>query len=251
MIDNTISIKDINNKKLCICYYIENNDDILKLKVSLISQLNNTNIKEYSVILFTSLDMYNIVKESFKSIVGLINIIKVNPIFLNPLLLITHPVIQQYKVCIIYKPEITVSHKFDYTKLINYHLMYPLMFLSNDNAKDDFYTQLLYLNKNKIKNSLELTLNEVKEFIFSCYCSKVNKEIKLKELTNIKLIPDTKVLSLSVRLSKSPVLYEYIKDIIYSGIKASDIILRVYTDAKGYKIGSLSSIGLKLKTILN
>lgn len=245
MIDKSKRIKDINHKKLCICYYVRNSDDVTKLELSLSSQLNNTNINNFSVLIFTSKDLYNIVQSQFKTLIGLANIIKVSPLFLNRFLLLPHNRIQEYKVCVISKAGYTISNPFSYNKLIDYHITNSPMFMANKNIKK-FEDRFNKLYKDVSQNTLSLSYREIKTIVFNCYCSRVNKESQYKTFVRDTTLYDTGFLSFPTKLVKSPELYSYIKNIFYNGLKGSDVLLRVYSDAKGYKINTFESTRLGL-----
>lgn len=248
MIEKSIQIQS-DDKNLCICYYIKNSDDIHKTEVSLTSQLINTNIIDHTVLIFTSLEYYALVKNTFKHLIGLTNIIKVNPLFLNRSFLMAHPRIQKYKIGVIINPSIRITNKFDYTQLVDYHITFPLAVMSR-NTLTGFELRLIKTYKDTFQNTLDLTFEELKQILFNCYCSKVDIEKKIQDFYILNVYPDTRFLSFSTRLTKTPSFYGHVKNIMYNGIKSSDLTLRIYIQAKGYNISSLENSQLQLQTIL-
>ena len=248
MIDKNIKIANINGNILCICYYIIGTTDLMNLEISLLSQIKYTNIINYSVLLFTpNNNLYDSVRTLYKDLIGEKNIIKVDSLLLSTELISVHPEVVKYKIGIIYKPNVVIDSTFDYINLINYHTQYPMVFLSNE-GNNNFSESFNNMVKNSFSNSLQLSINNIKDVIFNCYCSRVNRANKFLELSKSNLI-NTNVLSFFTRFTKSPTFHDYIINTLYNGIRCSDILFKCYSDSKGYVFQSISSTGLKLKTL--
>lgn len=247
MVDKNIRIRDINNKALCICYYISNTNDLGLLEESIKSQLLYTDIRNYSLYIFTTTDLFNIVRSEYKDIIGTTNILKVDKLLLSRYFIMAYPEVVKYRTALIFKPNNKVRSRFEYNKLIEYHTTFPLVYLTkspSNNFSDVFDSSI----RNSVKNTLQLSVQEFKNSILNCYCSRVNRVSKFDELSK-SLLPDTEVISFSTRLTKSPVFYEYMLNIMYNGIKSTDLVLKTYTDSKGYKVESFSNVGLQLISV--
>lgn len=238
-------------KNLCLYYCVKSANDLPKLNVSINSQLSKTNIRQYTILVYTTPDLFIIVKSEIGKLIGLTNIIKVNPLFLSAILLTGHEELYKYKVCIFNKVGTVIQGtKLDYNNIIQYHLENPIHYISKGEVKT-FNLHIDKIVRNRFENTLELGTDKVIDTLMGCYCSRVNRKNRLASLKQADVLHDISYLSFNKGLITNPTFSNYIKKLLYNGIYTSRIPFKLFTDSKGYIVRSLDALNLGLGTTNN